>query len=81
MADAEFDQFFDLLGLFSCCRLLDCGGGPSSFAVEYARRGYEAVSRDSLFKHGPRDIQARFDATVGPMTEGMVRARDRFLWH
>ena len=77
---AEYEKFFALDGLPGDAAILDCGGGPSSFSSEYARRGYRTVCVDPLFRWPVSTLRERFDATVEPMMTGMRRARDRFVW-
>lgn len=76
----EYEQFFDLARLVPGARILDCGGGPSSFAAEYAERGFRTVSIDPIFAFSPDAIRGRFDATVDAMVEGMRRAHARLNW-
>ena len=76
----EYEQFFALGGLAPGSRILDCGGGPASFASEYARRGFRTVSADPLFAHPADLIERSFEKTVGPMMKGLERADYRFVW-
>lgn len=77
---AEYEQFFALDHLPPGSRLLDCGGGPSSFVVEYATRGHHTFALDPLYQWPINVIRDQFEATVGPMMEGMRRADYRFVW-
>ncbi|MGE3528022.1 MAG: hypothetical protein AB7G54_01180, partial [Methyloceanibacter sp.] len=45
----EYVSFFALSGLPHATRILDCGGGPSSFTIEMTQRGFRAVSADPLY--------------------------------
>ncbi len=76
----EYEQFFRLDDLAPGARILDCGGGPSSFASEYAARGYWTVSADPLFTHSADSIERSFEQTVTPMMTGLEQARHRFVW-
>ena len=71
----EYEQFFALEDLEPGAAILDCGGGPSSFSVEYSALGYRSVSLDPLFRWPASVLRRRFDETVGPMMEGMRRRR------
>ena len=77
----EYEQFFALNGLACDASILDCGGGPSSFAPEYGARGYTTVSLDPIFQWPAHALKEQFDATVEPMLAGMRRAHYRFVWN
>jgi SAM-dependent methyltransferase len=79
-AFAEYRAFFSLGDVPPAARVLDCGGGPASFAAEWAALGGVAVAADPLYLRSPGWIEAEFEAVVPRMIEGMVRARDRFNW-
>lgn len=53
--------------------VLDCGGGPASFAAEVSECGYRAVSVDPIYAHSGSEILARFEVTAEPMLS-QVRA-------
>ena len=76
----EYEAFLALRDVDPDACILDCGGGPSSFAAEWAARGRRVVAVDPIYKFEGRKIRARFDATCAPMREGMVSARQRFVW-
>ena len=76
----EYEAFFALHQVDADARILDCGGGPSSFAAEWAARGRRVVAVDPIYKFEDREIRARFDATCEPMRAGMLNARQRFVW-
>jgi SAM-dependent methyltransferase len=77
---AEYEAFFQLSGLPHACRVLDCGGGPASFAAEWGARGYFVVSTDPIYRQTPQQIAAGFEPTSRRMLRGMHEARDRFDW-
>jgi SAM-dependent methyltransferase len=77
---AEYEVFFALSGVPPTTRVLDCGGGPASFAAEWGRRGDFVVAVDPIYAVPPRAIAGRFDSTAARMLEGMRAARDRFRW-
>ena len=77
---AEYEAFFSLGGMPAPTRVLDCGGGPASFAAEWGGRGHFAVAVDPIYALPPREIAAGFDATAVRMVEGMRAARERFRW-
>lgn len=76
----EYEQFFRLADLVPGARILDCGGGPSSFASEYGALGFWTVSLDPLFAHSAQVIERSFEQTVTPMMTGLERAQHRFVW-
>jgi hypothetical protein len=78
----EYCAFFDLgeLRVGDSGRILDVGGGPSSFTAEAAAKGLSAVAVDPLYAFPGEAIRARFDVTRTKMIEGVGRARDRFIW-
>ena len=77
---AEYQAFFRLAGLPANSRVLDCGGGPASFAAEWAARGRFVVSADPLYRQTPEQIAAGFELTAARMLRGMRGAHARFDW-
>lgn len=60
--------------------ILDCGGGPASFAAEAAARDYNVVAVDPIYAFSGAKIQARFEATAGPMIDQVRAKPDDFVW-
>ena len=77
---AEYSAFFDLGGLEPQVKVLDCGGGPSSFNAEMTRLGHQVTSVDPLYGFEPEEIAQRIAATRAIMEAGLREARDRFVW-
>lgn len=77
---AEYEAFFRLSETPGACRILDCGGGPASFAAEWAARGRFVVSADPLYGETPERIEAGFEPTAARMLQGMREAHGRFDW-
>lgn len=77
---AEYRAFFDLDAVAPGARILDCGGGPSSFNAEMTRLGYRVVSADPLYRFSPAGIARRIEATRGIMDAGLRAAREHFVW-
>ena len=77
---AEYEAFFALSDVPPSARILDCGGGPSSFAAEWSRNGRYVVAADPMYRFSTRDFLADFDLTAAQMLTGMQKARDRFKW-
>jgi len=76
----EYEAFLALHDIGPGAGILDCGGGPSSFAAEWGARGRRVVAVDPIYAFDAQAIRARFDATREPMWQGMVSARSRFVW-
>jgi SAM-dependent methyltransferase len=76
----EYEAFFDLAEVPRSTRVLDCGGGPSSFCAEWTRRGRPVVAADPVYACGATEIGAGFEQTAVQMVQGMKRAYARFLW-
>lgn len=77
---AEYEAFFQLSDVPRAARILDCGGGPSSFAAEWAARGYFTTTADPLYARSSKEIAARFEVVAASVLRGMQDAYDRFNW-
>lgn len=78
---AEYRAFFQLQDVPSGARILDCGGGPSSFTAEWGEQGGFAVAADPLFARSSDEIAEGFDDVAARMLDGMRAARARFNWN
>lgn len=76
----EYTAFFALEKLAPGARVLDCGGGPASFAAERAAAGALTVAADPLYGLPARAIEVRFAEARERMLAGVRRARHRFRW-
>lgn len=76
----EYEAFFALDEVALGARILDCGGGPSSFTAEWSAHGRHVVAADPIYAFGTAAIRAGFEATRAPMRDGMLRANARFVW-
>jgi len=76
----EYEAFLALHDVGRGARILDCGGGPSSFAAEWSVRGHRVIAADPIYAFDAREIRGRFDVTCERMRQGMVSARSRFVW-
>ncbi|MBV1886893.1 MAG: class I SAM-dependent methyltransferase [Parvibaculaceae bacterium] len=76
---SEYRAFFDLSELRGT-RVLDVGGGPSSFRAEAARSGADVYALDPLYQQGDASIRDEFLRTEQVMQDGMARVRHRFVW-
>lgn len=77
---AEYEAFFALSDVPSSARVLDCGGGPSSFAAEWGGTGRFVVAVDPVYRFSGRDIQSDFQSTSARMLKGAREAYARFIW-
>ena len=77
---AEYEAFFALSDVAPSARILDCGGGPSSFAAEWSSNGRYVVAADPMYRFSARNFLADFDLTAAQMLVGMQKARERFKW-
>ena len=76
----EYEAFFRLSEVSPSARILDCGGGPSSFAADWGKRGRFVVAADPVYRCAGIEIASGFESTAKRMLEGMERARHRFKW-
>ncbi len=76
----EYLAFFDLLELDPKTRILDCGGGPSSFAAEMTALGYHVVAADPLYGCDKTAIAERIAAARPAIMAGVRAAAERFVW-
>lgn len=77
---AEYEAFFALSDVPSSARVLDCGGGPSSFAAEWGGTGRFVVAVDPVYRFSARNIQSDFQSTSARMLKGAREAYARFVW-
>ncbi|MDE3000112.1 MAG: methyltransferase domain-containing protein [Gemmatimonadota bacterium] len=77
---AEYEAFFALSDVPSTARVLDCGGGPSSFAAEWGVKGRSVVAVDPVYRFSGRKLEADFQSTSARMLKGAREAYARFVW-
>ncbi|MBV1934906.1 MAG: class I SAM-dependent methyltransferase [Parvibaculaceae bacterium] len=77
---SEYQAFFDLPDLAGI-RVLDVGGGPSSFRAEATKAGAQAYALDPLYQENDTSIREAFSRTQQVMQEGMARVQHRFVWN
>jgi hypothetical protein len=61
-------------------RILDCGGGPSSFTAEMAQQDRRVTSCDPLYQFSAAEISRQIDETYPRMTALNEATRDNFRW-
>jgi hypothetical protein len=76
----EYISMFGLSAEDLACRILDCGGGPSSFTAEATAQGCRVVACDPLYTYSAEEIRQRIDETFPVIVAGMEAERDRFNW-
>jgi hypothetical protein len=76
----EYSAMFALTSEDRNGRILDCGGGPSSFTVEMIQQGVRAVACDPLYQFSEDAIRRRIDETYIKMTALNEANRDNFRW-
>ena len=77
----EYVRMFDLAERDLDSRILDCGGGPTSFNVEMHRRGRSVVSCDPIYRFSAAEISRRIDETRDAILRKTAETRNKFLWH
>jgi SAM-dependent methyltransferase len=85
---AEYRAMFALTGADLAGRVLDCGGGPASFAAEAAATaGASAppgpgrvVAADPLYAFGAAAIEARVRATFATVVAQTRATAGRYVW-
>ena len=78
---SEYMRMFALTPQDLNRRILDCGGGPSSFTAEMTAQGKQVVSCDPLYQFTSEEIRQRIDETYPRITALTEASRDNFLWH
>lgn len=77
---AEYTDMFALSEEDLRSGVLDCAGGPASFAAQIAERGFDAVSCDPLYAFDVEQIVARIAETYDTVLAGVEASRDRYCW-
>jgi len=61
-------------------KILDCGGGPSSFNYETYIRGGNVISIDPIYRFSVFEIKKRIDETFEDIMKQAEKNMDRFVW-
>jgi SAM-dependent methyltransferase len=77
----EYELFFALDDVRRGAVILDAGGGPASFAVEAAARGFAVTAADPIYALDGETIRRRFEEAAIAMKAGMRAAAYRFKWN
>ena len=76
------DEYIGMFGLSEqdlCLRILDCGGGPSSFNAEMNALGSYVASVDPLYEFSKEEIQGKIDATFDDIMAQTEKNRESFV--
>jgi len=61
-------------------RILDCGGGPSSFNCSLTDEGGEVISCDPIYGFSAIDIERRIEETYHQVLAETRKNSDEFIW-
>jgi hypothetical protein len=77
---AEYCSMFALSNRDLGLKILDCGGGPSSFNAEGTRGGHSIVSCDPLYRFAASQIETRIAATYAAILDQTRENAAEFVW-
>jgi len=61
-------------------RILDCGGGPSSFNRTLTNRGGQVISCDPIYQFSANEIETRIEETYHQVLAETEKNKDEFVW-
>ncbi len=61
-------------------KILDCGGGPSSFNYEMKTRNMEVITIDPLYQFSRKDIKKRIDETFEDVMAQAKAGKNNYIW-
>ncbi len=76
----EFVRMFDLSPANLASTILDCGGGPASFAAELHAQGGRVVACDPIYSFSADDVRRRVAETYDTIVKANEEHRDKFHW-
>lgn len=76
----EYSGMFRLDEEYLKKRILDCGGGPSSFNAEMSARGGTVVSCDPLYQHTREEIRDRISETYDQVLKETIKNQEHYIW-
>lgn len=76
----EYFAFFALREDAPPGKILDCGAGPSSFAAEMSRRGWDVTAVDPLYGLDGKTIDSYVDGAKKRIGPALAIERERFRW-
>lgn len=79
----SFDEYVKMFSLTPDnlnLKILDCGGGPSSFNAEMNKRGKKVISIDPIYNLSANDIEMRINETYYDVINQTRLNADKFIW-
>ena len=76
----EYSRMFALTSADYARGILDCGGGPASFAAESMVAGHRVIAVDPVYDVPAEVIQSRFEAVAGPMLSQVRSTPNDWVW-
>ena len=76
----EYVKMFSLTPTDLDLKILDCGGGPSSFNSEMASLGKNVTSIDPIYDLSVDDLKMRIDETYDDVISQTRQNVDKFIW-
>ncbi len=76
----EYIGMFDLRQADLAGRILDCGGGPASFAAEATADGHRVTACDPIYRFTGPEIRRRVDEIAPVLIADMVEDADGYVW-
>ena len=79
----SFDEYVKMFSLTPDdlnLKILDCGGGPSSFNAEMTKRGKKVISIDPIYNLSADDIEMRINETHDDVINQTRVNVDKFIW-
>ncbi|MGB9978827.1 SAM-dependent methyltransferase [Methanobacterium sp.] len=77
---AEYKKMFNLNNADLNKKILDCGGGPSSFNYEMKMQNKEVITIDPLYQYSKEDIIKRIDETFNDVMAQAKANKDDYIW-
>ncbi len=77
---SEYERMFSLTSEDRAKRIVDCGGGPSSFTAEMTAQGYSVLSCDPIYQFSQEAIRERIEETCTRMTAMNEETKAQFRW-
>lgn len=79
----SFDEYIKMFSLTPDdlnLKILDCGGGPSSFNAEMTKREKKVISIDPIYNLSADDIEIRINETYDDVINQTRVNADKFIW-
>src|SRR5689334_486644 len=77
---SEYVKMFSLTEMDLERKILDCGGGPTSFNFEMNHRNRRVVSLDPVYQFSRVDLESRISLTFADMIAQVRVNPDKFVW-